>query len=157
MDVFIIIGSKNDINVAKDCSDILNNFNISNKIIIASAHRAPEYLQENLNIAAKENVKYIIAMAGMAAHLPGVIASKTLIPVIGVPISSKNLNGLDAMFSIIQMPSGYPVATVGIDAGKNAGLLAAQFLAVNDNILKTKLEAYRNKMKEDILASNKEL
>jgi len=157
MDVLIVIGSKSDLNVAKDCQNVLNNFNVNNKLIIASAHRTPEFLEQNLNEAQKNNVKYIIAMAGMSAHLPGVIASKTLTPVIGVPISNKNLGGLDAMYSIINMPSGYPVATVGIDAGKNAALLACQLLAVNDTNLKDKLISYRNKMKEEIINSNKEL
>jgi len=157
MDVLILIGSKSDLSIAKDCQNFLNEFSVSNKLVIASAHRAPEFLELNLKEAKENNVKYIIAMAGMSAHLPGVIASKTLTPVIGVPISNKNLGGLDAMYSIINMPSGYPVATVGIDSGKNAAILACQLLAVNDINLKNKLEAYRNKIKEEIIASNKEL
>ncbi|HOW17109.1 MAG TPA: 5-(carboxyamino)imidazole ribonucleotide mutase, partial [bacterium] len=127
------------------------------KLVVASAHRTPELVEEYLLEAEKANVKVIVAMAGMAAHLPGVIASKTLIPVIGVPISSKNTGGLDALYSIVQMPSGFPVATVAIDGAKNAGLLAIQIIANQRPELKKELSSYRNKMKEAVKKANKDI
>lgn len=157
MDVLIVLGSKNDLEKARDCTTILNEFGVVHKLIIASAHRSPEFLEENIREAHKVGVKIIIAMAGMSAHLPGVIASKTIVPVIGVPISSKNLAGIDALLSILQMPAGYPVATVSIDGAKNSALLAVQMLAVNNEELKKKLFIYRDNIKQEIINLNKNL
>ena len=157
MDVLVVLGSKSDLNISKACLDTLEFFGITFKLIIASAHRSPEFLDLNIKEAEANGTKYIIAMAGMSAHLPGVISSKTLIPVIGVPISGVNLGGIDAMFSILQMPSGYPVATLSIDGGKNSALFAVQLLSVNDLKLKEKLLIYRKKMKEEIINANKNL
>ena len=157
MDVLVLLGSSSDLETSKGCTDILKDFGIDFKTIVASAHRTPELVEENIKDAEKTGVKVIVAMAGMAAHLPGVVASKTLIPVIGVPLSSKNTGGLDALYSVVQMPTGYPVATVAIDGSKNAALLAIQLLAINDNKLKKLLQDYRNKMKEAVIKANKEI
>ena len=157
MDVLILLGSSSDLETAKACTEDLKQFGIKHKLVVASAHRTPELVEQNLKEAESKGTKAIIAMAGMAAHLPGVVASKTLIPVIGVPISSKNTGGLDALYSIVQMPSGYPVATVAIDGAKNAGLLALQIMAVNDKELSKALASYRQKMKQDIIKSNEGL
>jgi 5-(carboxyamino)imidazole ribonucleotide mutase len=157
MDVLILLGSSSDLDVAKASTEILKQFNVKHKLVIASAHRTPELVEKNLKEAEEAGTKVIIAMAGLAAHLPGVVASKTLIPVIGVPISSKNTGGLDALYSIVQMPSGYPVATVAIDGAKNAGLLALQIIATTNKELKKALLAYREKMKSDVIKANEAL
>ena len=157
MDVLILLGSNSDVETANGCTDILKEFGIDFKLVIASAHRTPELVEQNIKDAEKNGTKVIVAMAGMAAHLPGVVASKTLIPVIGVPLSSKNTGGLDALYSVVQMPAGYPVATVAIDGAKNAALLALQILAVSDLKLKNALQIYRDKMKDAVIKANKEL
>ena len=154
MEVLVLLGSSSDLETSKGCTDILKDFGVEFKTIVASAHRTPELVEENIKEAEKTGVKVIIAMAGMAAHLPGVVASKTLIPVIGVPLSSKNTGGMDALYSVVQMPTGYPVATVG---SKNAALLAIQLLAINDKKLKKLLQDYRDKMKEAVIKVNKEI
>ncbi len=158
MDVLILLGSSSDLDIAKGCTELLKEFSIDYKMVIASAHRTPELVEQNIEEAEKSGAKVIIAMAGMAAHLPGVIASKTTIPVIGVPLSSKNTGGLDALYSIVQMPTGYPVATVAIDGAKNAALLAVQMLATcgNDE-LKKSIASYRRKMKDAVSKANKEI
>jgi 5-(carboxyamino)imidazole ribonucleotide mutase len=158
MDVLILLGSSSDLEIAKGCAELLKEFSIDYKMVIASAHRTPELVDQNIEEAEKGGAKVIIAMAGMAAHLPGVIASKTTIPVIGVPLSSKNTGGLDALYSIVQMPTGYPVATVAIDGAKNAALLAVQMLATSGNDgLKKAIASYRKKMKDSISKANKEM
>jgi 5-(carboxyamino)imidazole ribonucleotide mutase len=158
MDVLILLGSSSDIETAKGCTELLKEFSINYKMVIASAHRTPELVEQNIEEAEKAGTKVIIAMAGMAAHLPGVIASKTTIPVIGVPLSSKNTGGLDALYSIVQMPTGYPVATVAIDGAKNAALLAVQMLATCGNdALKKAITDYRKKMKDAVSKANKDL
>jgi 5-(carboxyamino)imidazole ribonucleotide mutase len=158
MDVLILLGSSSDLETAKGCTELLKEFSINYKMVIASAHRTPELVDENIEEAEKAGAKVIIAMAGMAAHLPGVVASKTTIPVIGVPLSSKNTGGLDALYSIVQMPTGYPVATVAIDGARNAALLAVQMLATGGNeLLQKAIAEYRKKMKEAVNKANKEL
>lgn len=158
MDVLILLGSSSDLETAKGCIELLKEFSINYKMVIASAHRTPELVEQNIEEAEKTGTKVIIAMAGMAAHLPGVIASKTTIPVIGVPLSSKNTGGLDALYSIVQMPTGYPVATVAIDGAKNAALLAVQMLATAGNdTLKKAITDYRKKMKDAVSKANKDL
>ncbi|MFN3910232.1 MAG: 5-(carboxyamino)imidazole ribonucleotide mutase [Candidatus Anstonellaceae archaeon] len=136
VDVLIVLGSQNDIEHAKKCSEILNKFNVSNKIEVASAHREPEKLA---SLIASSDAKIFIAMAGLSAALPGVIASKTIKPVIGVPLNVK-LDGLDALLSTMNMPSGVPVAAVGVDNAKNAAFLALRILALNDEKLAKNLK-----------------
>lgn len=151
MSVMIVLGSKSDKQIAKKVTKILKELDIEYKITIASAHRTPELISK----IAKEDVKIFIAIAGLSAALPGVIASQTLKPVIGLPVSGK-IN-LDSILSIVQMPSGIPVACVGLDNGKNAGLLAGQILALEDKKIEGKLKEYREKMKEKVVEEAKEL
>jgi 5-(carboxyamino)imidazole ribonucleotide mutase len=132
VDVLIVVGSKSDLEHAQKCSDILTNFKVKNKIEVASAHRDPDKLDE---LIKNSDAKIFIAMAGLSAALPGVIASKTIKPVIGVPLDVK-LGGLDSLLSIVNIPSGVPVATVGIDSSKNAAYLALRILALSDENLR---------------------
>ena len=133
--VLIIAGSESDMPVAKKAADALKELGISHEVKIASAHRQPDLLDK---VVRESNAKVFIGIAGLSAALPGVIASKTKKPVIGVPVNVK-LDGLDALLSTMQLPSGVPVATVGIDNGKNAALLAARILAISDSKLAEKL------------------
>ncbi len=148
--VGIIMGSKSDLEKMKPASDILNEFGVANEMKVVSAHRAPKLLDEYASGAQKRGIEIIIAGAGGAAHLAGVTAALTGLPVIGVPIESKSLKGLDSLLSTVQMPPGVPVATVGVDASKNAGLLAVRILALKDVALAKKLAAYRAKLEQDI-------
>ncbi len=142
--VLIIIGSESDRKIAEKSEEALKEFGVEFKIEVASAHRNPEKVE----IILKETgADVVIAIAGLSAHLPGVCASKTIKPVIGVPVNVK-LEGLDALLSIMNMPPGVPVATVGIDNGKNAALLAVQILAIADKGLQRKVQEYRKKMKK---------
>ncbi len=146
--VRIILGSKSDLPQGNAIQEMLKSFEIDFDFYISSAHRKPVQTAKLSADAEKDGVKVIIAAAGMAAHLPGVIASHTILPVIGVPLKSKNLDGMDALLSVVQMPTGVPVATVAIDGGKNAAILAAQILALSDSDVKKKMqelkEAQRN-------------
>ena len=135
-----------------EAAKVLGEFGVPCEMKVASAHRTPDLVQEYVSGAKARGIKIIIAGAGGAAHLAGVCASLTTLPVIGMPIQSKSLNGLDSLLSIVQMPSGVPVATVGIGAAKNAGLLAVRMLALEDEGLGKKLEAYRKKMSDDVKA-----
>ncbi len=137
--VRIILGSQSDLKHAEKAIDQLNLLNISSDLHIASAHRTPDRVRQLIDTAPGDGVKVIIAMAGMAAHLPGVIASMTILPVIGVPLSGSALNGVDALYAVVQMPPGIPVATVAIDGAKNAAVLAAQIIALQDNALNESL------------------
>ena len=148
--VGVIIGSDSDLEKMAESAKVLEEFNVSYEMTIASAHRTPELAHKYATTAKARGIKIIIAGAGGAAHLAGVIASLTTLPVIGVPMKSKNLKGLDSLFSTVQMPPGVPVATVGINAGKNAGLLAVQILAISDKNLEKKLVTYRNKMAQEV-------
>jgi len=147
MKIQIILGSKSDMPVAEKAKKILDGFNVEYDISVASAHRTPEVLKE---IVEKSNADVFIGIAGLAAALPGSIASQTTKPVIGVPVSGK-IN-LDSILSIIQMPPGIPVAAVGLDRGDNASLLAIEILAIRDKTLSSHLEKYREKMREKTLA-----
>jgi len=138
--VLIVIGSNSDLEFAKQCSEILNKYNVENKIEVASAHRDPEKLDQ---LIKNSKAQVFIAMAGLSAALPGVIASKTLKPVIGVPLAVK-LGGLDSLLSIVNLPSGVPVATVGIDNAKNAAFLAIRILALNNKELEEKLKSIKS-------------
>lgn len=148
--VAIIMGSISDLDTMKKATEVLDELGIVCEMKVLSAHRTPDLLFEYITQAEEKGFKVIIAGAGGAAHLPGVIASKTLLPVIGVPIETKVLGGLDSLLSIVQMPVGVPVATMGIGNAKNAGLMAARILAINNIELGKKLENYREAMAEKI-------
>ena len=135
--VSIIMGSTSDLPIMEKAAKLLDEFEIPFEINALSAHRTPKEVEEFATNAQKNGIKVIIAAAGMAAHLPGVIAAQTTVPVIGVPINA-TLDGMDALLAIVQMPPGIPVATVGINAAQNAGILAVQMLAVGDEALQAK-------------------
>ena len=155
--VSVIMGSDSDLPIMKEALDILNDFGVENEAIVLSAHRTFEATREYAMSAIGNGTKVIIAGAGGAAHLPGVIAAMFPLPVIGVPIKSKSLNGLDSLLSIVQMPPGIPVATVGINGAKNAALLAIQILATSDKKLALKLIEYRGKLKDYVLGKTEKL
>ncbi|MFA6081161.1 MAG: 5-(carboxyamino)imidazole ribonucleotide mutase [Patescibacteria group bacterium] len=155
--VSIIMGSDSDLTVMKEALDVLNDFEVDNEILVLSAHRTFEATREYAQSAVGKGIKVIIAGAGGAAHLPGVIAAMFPLPVIGVPIKSKSLDGLDSLLSIVQMPPGIPVATVGINGAKNAGLLAVQILSTSNKDLAVKLNDFRTKQKESVLAKSEKL
>ena len=155
--VGIIMGSDSDLPVMLDAVKVLDEFGIACEVKVASAHRTPEYTAKYVKSAQAGGIKVIIAGAGGAAHLPGVAASLFPLPVIGVPIKTKNLEGMDSLLSIVQMPGGVPVATVGINNAKNAGLLAVQIIATGDNALLKKMVKYKEKMETDVIAKNKNL
>ena len=152
--VGIIMGSDSDFPLMKKTVEVLEEFGIAYEVKVSSAHRTPEDTLEYAKTAVDRGLKVIIAGAGAAAHLPGVIAAETTLPVIGVPINATALNGMDALYAIVQMPSGVPVASVGIDATKNAGLLAVQILATADDELRQKMVEYKENMKEAVLKKN---
>ena len=151
--VGIVMGSDSDMPIMAKAADILDQLGVSYEMTIISAHREPDVFFEYAKSAEKKGFKVIIAGAGGAAHLAGVIAGLTTLPVIGVPVRSKTLDGLDSLLSIVQMPSGIPVATVAINGSKNAALLAIQMLALNDELLLAKLEDFRRKQTEKVLAT----
>ena len=153
MKVAIIFGSKSDKDIMKGAAEALKEFNIEYKAFILSAHRVPEKLMEVIKELEQGDCQCIIAGAGLAAHLPGVIASHTTKPVIGVPINAA-LNGLDSLLSIVQMPKSIPVATVGINNSYNAGMLAVQMIALKDETVAVKLKEYRKNMKEEFINEN---
>jgi len=157
IDVAIIMGSDSDYNVVQKAEEVLDEFEVTYETNILSAHRTPKQTVEYIKLAEQQGVRVFIAAAGGAAHLPGIVAAHTTFPVIGIPILGKSLNGLDSLLSIVQMPSGVPVATVSIDGAKNAGLLAIQILSVANNELKIKYEAYKQKMGNEVLEKNKKL
>jgi 5-(carboxyamino)imidazole ribonucleotide mutase len=154
--VSIIMGSTSDLPVMKKAADFLNDMKIPFEINALSAHRTPGEVENFAKNAEGRGIKIIIAAAGMAAHLPGVIASMTVVPVIGVPIKA-GLEGVDALLAIVQMPPGIPVATVGIDAAQNAGILAAQILATADTELAVRLAGFKESLKSKIVKANEEL
>ena len=144
------MGSDSDMPVMAKAADILEKLGVEYEMTIISAHRMPDKFFEYAKSAEEKDYKVIIAGAGMAAHLPGMCAAIFPMPVIGVPMSGKNLDGMDALYSIVQMPPGIPVATVAIDGGANAGILAAKMLAMSDPELLAKLKAYSEEMKETV-------
>ena len=146
--VGILMGSDSDFDIMKEAASVLDEFNLPYEVSVISAHRTPNDLEQYATKAKENGLKVIIAGAGGAAHLPGVTAALTVLPVIGVPISSKKLNGQDSLYSIVQMPAGIPVATVGIDNARNAALMAVQILALADSSVMMSLEAFRNKLAE---------
>ena len=151
------MGSDSDLPKLQAAIDILKEFGLKTEVCILSAHRTPIEMMEYAKNAESNNIKVIIAGAGGAAHLPGMIASLTIIPVIGVPVESKSLKGIDSLLSIVQMPAGIPVATVAINGGKNAGLLASQIVSIVDENTSEKLRTYRKKMHEEVRLKNQSL
>lgn len=149
--VGIIMGSDSDLKVMSEAANILDDFNIDYELTIVSAHRTPKRLYEYAENAKDRGIKVIIAGAGGAAHLPGMVAAITTVPVIGVPIKTKTLKGVDSLYSIVQMPAGIPVATVAINGSANAGLLATQILGSFDSELGQKLQKYREDLNELVL------
>ena len=154
--VSIIMGSTSDLGVMEAAAKVLDELEIPFEINALSAHRTPEAVEKFAKGAKEKGIQVIIAAAGMAAHLPGVIASMTTLPVIGVPINA-SLNGLDSLLAIVQMPPGIPVATVGINGAQNAGILAAQMIALGNPDIAVKLEGFKSNLKTKIEKANKEL
>ena len=155
--VSIVMGSDSDMPVMAKAADVLEELGISYEMRIISAHREPDEFFEYAKTAEERGVKVIIACAGMAAHLPGMCAALFPMPVIGIPMHTTSLGGRDSLYSIVQMPSGIPVATVAINGGQNAGLLAAKILATSDASLLSKLKAYSLKMKEGVIKKDAKL
>ena len=155
--VGIIMGSDSDLPVMDGAIKIFKEFNIPYEVKILSAHRTPDQHAEYSKTAIKRGVKVIIAAAGGAAHLPGVTAAHTILPVIGVPIKSKALNGIDSLLSIVQMPPGVPVATVSIDGAKNAALLALQIIGLSDVGINKKLKEYKEKTEKESMDKNENI
>jgi len=150
--VGIIMGSKSDLSVMKEAIDILNEFGIENEVEIVSAHRTPEKMMNYGKNAHLNGFSVIIAGAGGAAHLPGMIASISPLPVIGVPVKSRNsIDGWDSILSILQMPGGVPVATVALNGAKNAGILAAKIIGTNDSEVLKKVLKFKNELKNKVL------
>lgn len=154
--ISIIMGSTSDLPVMEKTAEILNTFRLPFEMNALSAHRTPEEVEKYAKGAEARGIKVIIAAAGMAAHLPGVIAAMTPLPVIGVPIKA-SLEGLDSIFSILQMPPGIPVATVGVNAALNAGILAAQIVAVGNKEIMNEIMIYKASLKKKIVEANEEL
>jgi 5-(carboxyamino)imidazole ribonucleotide mutase len=152
--VAILMGSTSDADTMEPARQILKEFDVSCEVKVLSAHRTPEQTIEYAKAAKGRGIKVLIAGAGGAAHLAGIVAAVTTLPVIGVPIKSKTLNGFDSLLSMVQMPAGIPVATVAIDGGSNAGLLALEMLALSNSELSAKLDVYRTKMQEKVLKSS---
>ncbi|MEC4803878.1 MAG: 5-(carboxyamino)imidazole ribonucleotide mutase [Jaaginema sp. PMC 1079.18] len=153
----IIMGSDSDLPTLKDAIAICEQFGIPHEVAIVSAHRTPDRLVNYGKTASDRGLKIIIAGAGGAAHLPGMVASLTPIPVIGVPVKTSTLSGVDSLYSIVQMPRGIPVATVAIGNATNAGLLAVQILAAFDSELQQKVQDYRQQLKQSVLDKQSQL
>lgn len=157
--VAILMGSDSDLDVMNEAARTLKEFGVTHEVKVLSAHRSPEDVREFVKAAKPRGVRVFICGAGGAAHLAGAVAAQTTLPVIGVPINSSPLNGLDALLATVQMPSGTPVATVAVgkSGAKNAALLACQILALSDKALQEKLEAYKKKLVEGIRKKNQEI
>lgn len=153
----IIMGSDSDLPTMKDAITTCEEFGVSYEVAIVSAHRTPERMFEYASSAHERGIKVIIAGAGGAAHLPGMVASLTPLPVIGVPVSSRHLQGVDSLYSIVQMPTGIPVATVAIGNAKNAGLLAVQIIATASEELLVKVQQYRSSLRDSVMAKQSKL
>jgi 5-(carboxyamino)imidazole ribonucleotide mutase len=157
MKVGIIMGSDSDYEIVKKSIDVLNKFGIESETRVLSAHRTPHLAIEYAMKAEENGIEVIIGAAGKAAHLPGVIAGVTCLPVIGLPIKSSTMDGMDSLLSIVQMPSGVPVATVAINGAENAGLLAAQILSVKYPELRDKFKKYKIEMSEAVISKDKKI
>ena len=150
-DVLIIIGSDSDLKVMSEAANFLDEVKVSYDLTVVSAHRTPDRMYDYAKKAKQKGYKVIIAGAGGAAHLPGMVASITSLPVIGVPVQSKTMSGTDSLYSIVQMPPGIPVATMAINGAKNAGILAARILGINQQNIANNLEEFSNSMKRSVL------
>lgn len=157
MKAAVIMGSDSDYSVMKNCIKTLKDFGVETEVIVCSAHRTPEKAAEFAKNAESNGFYVIIAAAGKAAHLPGVLAAYTPLPVIGVPIKSSTMDGLDSLLSIVQMPSGIPVATVAIDGAENAALLAVQIMSLKDENLRNKMKKYKEMLAAKVEEKNKAL
>lgn len=155
--VGVIMGSKSDFDTMKACANVLEEFGVPHEVRVVSAHRTPDAMAEYAKSARSRGMKVLVAGAGGAAHLPGMVASHTTLPVIGVPVETKALGGVDSLYSIVQMPAGIPVATVAIGGARNAGLLAIRILAAADARLAEKLDAYRLSQVELVAKMNDEI
>jgi 5-(carboxyamino)imidazole ribonucleotide mutase len=155
--VLILLGSDSDIPLMRDGLDFLKEMDVPFKIDISSAHRHPEKTFSYAKSARSEGIEVIIAAAGLAAHLPGVIAAHTTLPVIGIPLKGGSLLGMDALLSIVQMPKGVPVATVGIDASRNACILACEILSIKYDDLRVRLESMKDRMRMEIDEKSRKL
>lgn len=155
--VAVIMGSDSDLPVVRKAVEVLKAFEVEFEVNVMSAHRTPERATEYAKNAKDNGFEVIIAAAGKAAHLPGVLAAFTTLPVIGIPIKSSTLDGLDSLLSIVQMPSGIPVATVAVDGAENAGLLAVQMLAIKYEDLSEKLKQHKEKMKQDVIKKDEKI
>lgn len=149
--VGVIMGSDSDLPVMRGAGDLLEELGVRFELTIVSAHRTPERLYEYARTAVDRGIRVIIAGAGGAAHLPGMVASMTSLPVVGVPVRTSSLNGLDSLLSIVQMPAGIPVATVAINNARNAALLAARILSIADAKLRKRLEHYANELRDQVV------
>jgi 5-(carboxyamino)imidazole ribonucleotide mutase len=150
-DVLIIMGSDSDLKVMSEAANFLDEVKVSYDLTVVSAHRTPDRMYDYAKKAKQKGYKVIIAGAGGAAHLPGMVASITSLPVIGVPVQSKTMSGTDSLYSIVQMPPGIPVATMAINGAKNAGILAARILGINQQNIADNLEEFSNSMKRSVL------
>jgi 5-(carboxyamino)imidazole ribonucleotide mutase len=155
--VAIVMGSDSDWKVMQQAQQVLTEFGVESEVEVLSAHRTPEKMISWGKEAAAKGIKIIIAGAGGAAHLPGMLASVSSLPVIGVPVSLNNLDGMDSLLSIVQMPAGVPVATVSIDGAKNAGLLALKILGISDSTIQKKLDDYRADLQKLVEEKNQNL
>lgn len=155
--VGIVMGSDSDLEIMADCARVLEQFGVGYEMVVASAHRHPEKVARYARGAAEAGLKVIVAGAGAAAHLPGVIASMTVLPVIGVPIAAPPLNGVDSLYSIVQMPRGVPVATVSVNGAHNAGLLALEMLALENRGVRDQLSRHRQEMAAQVEAKDSRL
>ncbi|MGI6204617.1 MAG: 5-(carboxyamino)imidazole ribonucleotide mutase [Anaerovoracaceae bacterium] len=157
MKAAVVMGSKSDYDQVKKCVDVLDEFGVETEVRVISAHRTPDRAVEFARGAEDRGVEVIVACAGMAAHLAGFIAANTAVPVIGVPMKSASLEGLDALLATVMMPSGIPVATVAIDGTKNAGYLAVQILSVKYPELREKIKTFRKEQEENIVKADNEV
>lgn len=157
MKVAIVMGSKSDIKIAMEAKEVLDSFGIENEMRVISAHRTPRIAIEFAERLEENGFDLVIAIAGKAAHLAGVLASLTILPVIGVPAKSSTLDGIDSLLSTVQMPKGIPVATVAIDGGYNAGILSAEILSIRDNDLRNKLKSHKEKLKLETIKNDEEI
>ena len=155
--VAIVMGSDSDLPIMKDAAKILDEFGISYEVKVLSVHRTPLKAMEYAESLKQRKVQVIIGGAGGAAHLPGIFAAMVPVPVIGVPIHTKTLSGVDSLYSIVQMPSGIPVATVAINGAKNAGILAATILAASDETMREKIVAYKKTLADQVIAKDEKL
>ena len=149
--VSVVGGSTSDFPLLKKATDLLDNLSIGNELRVVSAHRTPDWLYEYAESAENRGIKVIIAGAGGAAHLPGMLAAKTIIPIIGVPVPLEYMKGMDSLLSIVQMPRGIPVATVAIAGAENAAILAAEIIATSDSKVKDKLRSWRQDLTDSVL------